>query len=306
MSLAELAKLNDTRYSEGEFSDLTQDAPVLREIEAIPASNGMSHRYYRTTTASSAGFRAIDAGLIKTKAGRTAVDVTMEVIDGTFTVDIAEAEAAAMGVDAYLEKEQNEALKTLFSNLEKQLFYGTGTGGDSDGFAGLADDALFNALADDRVLSKGGSTVDSQTSVWAVRSNPEGFALVLGKDGNMVYSEDPQIVNVYEDPTTDAKSYAAYQVPIIGYGGIQVGAKLDVARLANVETALTDDDLSQLVELFDNDPTHIFMSKKARRLLQTSRTATTATGAAVPRPTDHDGIPIIATNSLINTEAVVA
>jgi len=38
--------------------------------------------------------------------------------------------------------------------------------------------------------------------------------------------------------------------------------------------------------------------------LRDSRTATNVTGAPAPRPTEVEGIPIIVTDAIVNTEAV--
>lgn len=92
-----------------------------------------------------------------------------------------------------------------------------------------------------------------------------------------------------------------------------------LARLCNVTatTGLTDGMLRDCIEAYVqlNDgvmPKAIFMSYGARKMLRKSRTLTLAikngANAVVEAPTvvDVDGIPVIATNALLDTEAKVA
>jgi len=59
-------------------------------------------------------------------------------------------------------------------------------------------------------------------------------------------------------------------------------------------------------------PTHLFMSRRSRQQLQIARTVTLQgqgtnrpnQAAIAPLPTEYDGVPIIATDSILNTEAL--
>jgi len=89
---------------------------------------------------------------------------------------------------------------------------------------------------------------------------------------------------------------------------LQLGSKYSAARIANVETALDDDKIYEALSLFPASlqPTHICMNRTALKLLRASRTSTNATGAPAPRPTEVEGIPIIVSDQIVQTEAVVA
>jgi hypothetical protein len=308
-SLDELVILNDSRLSDEEITTLKQKAPFLAAMHAQAASNGTYHRYKKTTTASSAAFRDVDEGLIKTKAQRTVVNLALKILDATFDVDVAEAEAYRDGVDAYLGKESGESLMQTLSVAEKQIWYGTGTGGDSSGFAGLANNPAYDKTGDTYVIepTTPGSTADSQTSVWVVRSDAKNLSYIAGNDGVINFDPDNvEIIKNYADPTTDAKAYPAYYVPMFGWAGLQLGNEQNIVRICNIEGDLDDDDISRAVELMTEDPTHIVMNRKARGLLQRSRTATSPSGAPAARPIEWEGIPIIETQAINSSEAVVA
>ncbi len=53
-------------------------------------------------------------------------------------------------------------------------------------------------------------------------------------------------------------------------------------------------------------PSYIVMNRTSLKQLQQSRTATNATGAPAPFPSEAFGVPIIVTDSIVSTEAIVA
>ncbi|GAF84919.1 unnamed protein product, partial [marine sediment metagenome] len=163
-TLAGLVQFNDKNLADLEVTDLLQDAPLLAMLHAQAASNGTLHKYLKLTTASSAAFRAANAGLTKTNSADTLVTDTLAILDGSFPVDVALAQEAKNGKDAYLMMELMRTMKTVFSTTEKQIIYGVGN--DATGFPGLSDNAQLDALADAMVYNAGGTTADVQTSVF--------------------------------------------------------------------------------------------------------------------------------------------
>ncbi|MBS0207227.1 MAG: hypothetical protein JSS49_30490 [Planctomycetes bacterium] len=310
VTLADLVKLNDQNLADIDVTDLLQGAPFLAALAAVIASNGTNHSYLKETAAPVVGFRAVNAGRFNSTDTDTKVEIALQILDASFTVDKALADAYAKGgAPAYLSRRGRRALRAAFAGAEAQLFYGTGA--DADGFVGMAQAATVDALADtDHVVNAGGATVGGASSVWAVHTadDDSGVCVVTGQDGQIKI--DDSVVIKAQDGA--GKSYPAYFTPIEGWLGLQVGSAYDMARIVNLTTedghGLDDDLLSQLVELFPSDkpPTMIVMNRRSRGQLQRSRTATTATGATAPMPKDYDGIPIICTDQLSKTEALVA
>ena len=95
-------------------------------------------------------------------------------------------------------------------------------------------------------------------------------------------------------------------MPVLGYCGFQIGGAYSAARVCNIESALTDDDIADGLALFPASrmPNLIVMNRKARNLLRKSRTATNPTGMPAMLPNEFDGIPIITTDQVLSTEAV--
>jgi len=306
-TLAGLVQLNDKNNADLNVSDLLQDAPLIAVMTAVPASNGTNHSYTKETAAEGVGFRALNAGVTNTNSSDEEVTAVLKVLDASFDADTALARKARGGAEAYLEKRTMRKLKAAFSTMEKQIIYGTGSA--AGGFAGLFDNAALNGLADDMVIEPGipGTTADEQTSVLFIRSGEDDSAFVAGNDGEITV-DDPTIGPRVVNPGTDNKVYGAYFVNVIGWGGIQYGSAFSVARICNVETSLTGDDMAAALALFPSNrqPNIIAMNRQALELWRKSRTAVNTDGTEAPRPKMFEGIQVISTDSLVNTEAIVA
>ena len=309
-TLAGLVQFNDKNLADLDITDLLQDAPLLQVLFAQPASNGTEHKYLKQTLASSAAFRAALAGLDKTTSQDTLVTDTLAILDGSFHVDVALAQAAKNGVDAYLQSELVRTMKTVFATAEAQVIYGTGN--DATGFAGLVDDGQLDALSDTMVSTAGGSNASTQTSCFLLRSGKDDVSFIMGNEGNIVTDEDPQIVP-WVASAGASPVYSAYWVSVLGYSGFQIGGAYSAARIANIEcntltstSAFTDDHVYAALSAFpaSRQPNMIVMNRNALRMLRQSRTSVNATGAPAPRPTEVEGIPIIVTDQISSTEAV--
>jgi len=203
----------------------------------------------------------------------------------------------------------------VFAVVEKQIFYGAASPGDTGGFAALRDNAQLDALADAMVYTGGGSNASTQTSCYLLRHGKDDVAIVMGNEGKIVVEDEPTIIQKTANATAlDAgQFYPALYVPVTGYIGFQIGGAYSAARIANIEcntltstTAFTDDKIYGALSLFPagRQPNVIVMNRDALRLLRQSRTATNPTGAPAPRPTEVEGIPIVVTDGLVSTEAV--
>lgn len=307
-TLAGLIQLNDMNTAELNVSDLLQDAPLIAAMEAVEASNGTKHSYDKEVVAEGVAFRAPNAGVINSASEDEHVETNLAFLDGSFDTDIAITSKAKNGTDAYLEKRTVRKLKSLLSTSEKNLIYGNVSGG----FDGLLENALLNQLSDSMVIGAGGTTADEQTSVILIRTTEDDCALIAGNGGNFT-AEDPYMNTVYPNPSTDAKRYDAWRVPLYGWLGMQYGSIYSVARIANLHksdagASLDDDLLYDAIGLLPSarQPNLCVMNRQSLGQLRKSRTATNATGVPAPMPTEIGGIPIIVTDSIVNTEAVVA
>ena len=302
-TLAGLVQLNDKNLADLNVTDLLDDAPLLKVLFAQKSSNGTLHKYLKLTTASSAAFRAALDGASKTASADTLVTDTLAILDASFDTDVALADAFKGGRDAWLQLELVRSLKAAFFAAESQVIYGVGS--DANGFPGLHDNAQLDAIADAMVIeaATAGSTGSSQTSVYLIRSGKDDCSFILGNEGKIVYEDEPTIIQKSGSATG---YFPALYVAVTGYSGFQIGGAYSAARICNIETALTDDDIFNGIALFPSarQPNMIVMNRAAMNLLRKSRTSTNPTGKPAERPTDIDGIPVVVTDAVVSTEAV--
>jgi hypothetical protein len=295
-SLADMVKLNDVSVKDAGATDIFNDAPLLRQLMAIPSTHGTQHEYLREAGAPVVGFRAANAGREWTVDSDTLVTMQLKILDASFGLDRALADGHVKGPAALMSRKASRYLRAAFSSAEKQFMYGTGN--DSDGFVGMAQ--VLNDTADAMVVNATGTT--ALTSVWAIRttSDEANVNVVVGNDGEISIKE------YYPIDLLDAsgKHFPGYHQPIFGWMGLQIGSNFSVARLCNVGTdsgkGLTDDLLAQLYGRFKEGapPTHFIMNQRSLMQLQRSRTTYSPTGSPAPLPSDWNGIPLVVTPSI--------
>lgn len=305
-TLAHLVKINDQNLADIDLSDILDDAPLMRALAADVASNGTDHKYVKETTAPVVGFRAANTGRENKRSDDTLVTINLKILDASFAVDKALAVSYRRGAEAYVAREARRHLKAAFFKAEQQFINGTDS--DADGFNGLADAlGLANAMTYDAT----GSTADTGSSVYLVRTNADGVdcTAITGNDG-MIDMGDT-IEQAIEDRANDGRFTGLY-TGIEGWLGLQVGSAYSVGRICNLTAqagkGLTDDVIYEALSLFpaSRQPNLLVMNRRSLKQLRESRTATNQTGAPAPRPMDVDGIPVVVTDAILSTEAILA
>ncbi len=210
----------------------------------------------------------------------------------------------------WLVREAINALQQAFFVSEQQFWYGTGAGA-SAGFSGLGDDSHYSAAAGSLVVNAGGTTAATGSSVWLIRSTPDekGVTAVIGNSGNIQIGDT--VTTLKPDDTDATKFFPAYMTPIQAYIGLQIGGVYSAVRIGNLTAdsghGLTDSLISSALALFKagQGPTMIAMNRRSLQQLQKSRTATNPTGQPAPFPQDAFGVPIVVTDSILSTEALL-
>lgn len=306
-TLNDLLKIDDQNLADRQITDLLNAAPVLALLPADLASHGTKHEYVKETGAPVVGFRAVNAGRHQTVSSDTLVTVDCKILDGSFAVDKALADAYSKGASMYIGREAARVLRQAFFQFEKQIF--NGQVGDADGFVGLADALL---IGNEMVVDATGTTAATGSSVYAIRatSDMDGVVAVAGNGGKI---EIGDTVTMRIPEVSDAtKTYPGYYTPVQGWVALQIGGARSVGRIANLTAdsgkTLTDDLIASLLEKFPSaaPPTHLVMNRRSLAQLRASRTATNATGAPAPFPVEAFNIPIIATDAIASTEVLIA
>jgi len=307
LGLTELLLVNDMNLADIEVTDLLDEAPFLKWLAADESSNGTQHKYLKETGAPVVGFRDPNTGRENKKSADTLVTITLKILDASFAIDKAVADAYKRGAMAYVAREARRHLKAAFFEAEQQLI--NGTGNLADGFDGLIDAATIDALADDMVIDAGGTTANTASSVYLVRSNGDGRDVTAITNGVLEIGDT--VTQAIED-TVNGGRFTGYYTPIETWMGLQIGSAYSIGRIVNLTEdagkGLTDDLIYDALATFpaSRQPNGIVMNRRSLKQLRQSRTATNATGTPAPRPTEVDGIPIINTDAILNTESLVA
>jgi len=290
-----------------DISDLKNDAPLVARLPIEDTSTGTSvHKFKKYTAAPVVGFRAESDGREYDHSESTVVTVTCKILDFSWDVDVATANAHPRGREQGVATEGLRHLNAALFHLEKQLFYGTGTGGDSAGFSGFMNSTELDALADEMVVSGGGTTATTQTSAYGLRVGTNDVKIVTPMATGIELGE-----TVVIQKAGATGFYPAYFTPASIFIGLQMGSVYSVGRIANLHASdsnaqLDDDKTASLRKLFPAGRKAQLLAVNGNALydLQQSRTATNPTGTPAPFPETTHGMEIVETDALLSTEAV--
>jgi len=269
------------------------------ELDLLPTKtiSGLQYRRPKLSTGDSvSGTRTDNAGVVAATAaiGFDSFDLA------TYTKYLTLDSRVASGFGDQLATMQAE--QAAFKTIEQRAEIGSAF------YTAL----LAAAVANTSGLKKAGAgTTAANTSAYLVYLGPQGAEAILSKDSLIGDWEQDDIT--YWDATAEKmKSYPGWKSFIQTHAAFSLGDAQGVARVANCDASapLTDSLLSDALALLptvytaDKNNLVILVSRRGRSMIQHSRT--TAVNVNVPTPTDFDGYRIMATDSIPNTEAVVA
>lgn len=205
-------------------------------------------------------------------------------------------------------------MEAAMRKVGRQIFYGKTALGSALGFVGLVN-FVDSAMIEDAT----GTTPDTASSVYFVKFGPQNVSLVMGKNGTMELGD----FRVESLTDSDGNKGPGEVADLASWVGLQQASKNSVVRLKNLTAengkGLTDALIAKALDKFPSGimPDAIFMSRRSRTQLRVDRaarvSAATSTGKTgvigggsvyAPTPTDFEGIPIIATDSILNTEPI--
>ena len=312
-TLLDIAKKNGSDDVVGLIEEAVRNVPEISGsvmyrgksvvVPSVGASRTIKGRQYKTlvrTNLPTVGFRNANEGVDGTKSTYENRLVETFIMNPRWECDKAVADSDEDGPEAFITMEAIGMMAAALMALGKQFYYGRGTG-DAKGHPGLID-SLDSAMTVDAT----GTTADTGSSVWAVKFGPQAVQWVYGDGGELAMKD------VREESIMDAnnKRFTAYVQELLAYPGLQCVDKYAIGRIKKLTEdsgkGLTDALLGSLMTKFPvgKTPDALFMSRRSLEQLRKSRTATNATGAEVPTPTEYEGVPIIATESILDTEAL--
>lgn len=314
LSMLDVAKLNGTDSVVGLIEENIKYSP---EVGLFPfrTIKGTSYKTGIRTGLPTTAFRNANEGQTPSKSSFRQALIEAFIFGGQIEVDKAVADAHEDGAARMQAIEASGVMQSALRNLGSQIWYGQTV--DSKGFPGIKAATVFgtSTLAGDALtIDAAGTTATTASSVYAVKFGPQDCQLIGGN--NKAWELDE--FTVQQITAANNGKLTAYVAGLTGWIGLQVGNENCVRRIANLTAdsgkGLTDTLLATLFATFPvgHVPDALFMSRRSRRQLQISRTVVLQGNAKVrpdqptiaPIPTEYEGVPIIATDSILNTDAL--
>jgi len=310
ITLLDIAKLNGSDQTVGLIEENLSFSPELERFPAYTIS-GTTYKIVLRTSYPGVGFRNANEGVT---GGFNEFEIRLAqcfLIDGQIRTDKAVADAYERGAAAYQAMDASGVTKQAFLEIGSQVYYGTTV--DAKGFPGLLE--IHTALNNGIVVDAGGTSAGTGSSVWGIKFGTDGVQMVFGRNTTLELGE------WMTQQVTDAagKYYTAYTNGLTGWVGMQVGSKYSIGRLKDATEdsgkGVTDARLGELLSKYPVGyrPDVWMMNRRGAFQIQTSRSSTvngtaakSATGNEVwaPLPTESNGIPIVITDSIVNTETL--
>lgn len=302
ISLLDIAKLRGNDQVVGTIEEVLTAAPEFTTIMGREIA-GTSYTTQIRTALPKTQFRRANEGVETGTSKWEKRKVECYILDAQMEADKAIADTHPFGLASFLADEAQAQTKSALLTVGSQFYYGNPS--DTDfGFPGLQQ---FNDSS--LVVDATGNSANACTSVYAVKMGIQGVHFVFGNGGRIDMAEEWRIQKIVKNN----KSLTCYVNGLTAWLGLQAGSKYSVGRIKNLDgtKTLTDALVGQLLSKFPVGfrPDFLFMNRRAALQLQTSRSATTnrlGAGQALwaPQPTESNGIPIVVSDSIVDTEAV--
>ena len=307
MTLLDLQKLNGHDRVTGLIEENLNTAP---EVTIIPSRTiaGTQYKTVVRTGLPTTGFRKGNDGADTSKSKFTERLVECFILDSPIEMDKAIADAYEDGPDSLMSIEAAGVMQSSMLTIGSQTFYGTNA--SSDGFTGLQ--ALVDALGSVKVNATG-STANTGSSVYLINAGAQGVQYVYGR--NSPFTMTP--TRIERITGQNGKKLDGYVSGLCAWVGLQCVNKNAIARIYNL-TAQSGKQLTDalVLQAIAESPrsagfTHVIMNSRSALQLALSRTITAnekgeaRTGLVRELPTEVGGLPIIITDSIVSTEAIV-
>jgi len=301
--------------SQGLIEEVAKLVPELDTFDSILIP-GTTFQSVAQTSDPTTGFRTAGNGIDASDEGYRLDTFALGILAGLCQRDKAVFDADVRGRAAALRAAAVSMVRSGMKTLAGKVWYGAAANAEKfNGCAALVKSTL--------VVNAGQSTANESSSAFAVGIGADKCHLVFNEESALLTRAELEWKEGIMNGTND-KPVPSYWTDLTGWAGFACRNTNAIARIANLgaynasaasNKALTDELLAELVSKYAeaNDgvnPNAIFCTFKQRLALQKSRGTTVRTGAkstveiTAGVPLEYAGIPIIATNSLVDTEAV--
>lgn len=311
-TLLDIAKMNGSDAEVGIIEETVTAFPEIsgfdfmtqRQVPMVGDGRTIKGTQYKTlvrTGLPTVNFRGANEGVVAGSSTWENRLVETFILNPRFKADKAVAMAHEDGWAAYLALEASGQVMGSWVTAARQFYYGAANGGHAKGHPGLID--AYDAA--NMVVDAGGTSAGTGSSVWLVKWGPQHVRWVFGMESALKLDDE-----VREESVSDGNGgeYTALLQEGLCWMGVQVINTQSLVRIkkltAEAGKQLTDDLIYEAIGKFPTGirPDCMFMSRRSLMQLRNSRTATTPTGASAPIPTEVEGIPILPSDAILNTE----
>lgn len=301
LSLIDIAAINGAGPNAiGYLEGAAVNAPEVMMLPARTISGTKFNALVRTARPAS-GFRNANEGIAEGKGEYEPREMQMKYIDAQLKIDVQVAASDDRGAAHVLDLEAAGAYQSNLINIGRQTWYGVNaTRGDTKGFVGA-----LGVVPSTLVVDAGGTTAGTASSVFLVKMAPDAVELFLSSSGSPLNIGAWTQQRVEDE---DGDPYTAWVNAIQGFVGVSFLDPYCVGRIkkitADTGKTLTESLGYQLLSAFPSgkEPTHAVMTKRSREQLRAS--LVTDLNPTPANPTTFCGLPIVVTESLVNTEAL--
>ncbi len=275
----------------------------IPNVGAARGIDGVSYPTLVTVEDPTVAFVNVNEGTDSSKARQEERTTECFNLNPRWGVGLVAAKRAKQSLDVIMANQAGPHLRAAWRQTCKCFYYGrNATLGDAKGFPGL----LAGYDATNMAVDAGGTTDSVASSAWLVAWGPEFLQWVWGNNVQFDVSE------ISERSTTDANGneFTKYHQELVCLPGLQFLSTQHAVRIKKLTTdsgkGLTDALVASALSKFPVGvwPDVLLCSRRSLYQLQAARTATNATGAPAPIPTESHGIPIAVTDSIVNTETL--
>lgn len=273
------------------------------EVSAFPVEvmEGATKEISVLKTLPTASFRHANQGTARSKAEFEVRPFQTSIFDTQVAVDIQGVLRASKDQARFLKNQSAPFMRAVLKLLAKQIIYGVSN--DAKGFPGLVHQYSADSSHEVDVTGTGATT----SSVWFLQVAPDTMGVTFGNDQSLTMAADWKEETVYDASNNPLQALTNW---INGRAGFELKNKHTAVRIKNISAAtagkmLTDAFLYQGLKVCEElgmTPNLILGSPRSFEQVRSSRTATSPTGAPAPKLREWEGIPIISSINVLNTE----
>ncbi len=318
LTLLDITKQSGTDQAVGVVEEVRTYAPELDTLRGRPIKGTTYKALVRSALPAGPAFRAANTGTAVI-ASRWDQRINQAFfLDGQCRVDEAVLNASEFGPDYVLALEASGVIRQKMIAVGNQVYYGNPSTTDF-GFAGLT--YLYDPAAMEVTANATGSLGATTSSAWLVCNAPEFTEFIFGNNKGLEMGQWQRQAIIGTNT-----QYMGWVNNLSGYIGLSFNYTKSACRIKNLaaygtasNTGLTDELVASALAKFPVGvvPNFLFCTRAQRFFLQSSRTPVYSSAGKsgvtaslqlqyASTPTESNGIPIVVTDSILDTETATA